>query len=332
MRKLIYTVLIGFCLFLLPAEAQKTTDLDEILYADPTIYVEDGVYYLLGTRNREPLGFTMLESTDLKKWNTPQEGKERMILRKGDGAFGTTGFWAPQIIKENGRYYLAYTANEQVVVAESESLYGPYRQKKAEPVDAGEKNIDPFIFKDDDGKFYLYYVRFDRGNYIWVAEFDLEQGKIKPETLKKCFGQTDAWEMTQNYKAVPIMEGPSVFKKDGVYYLFYSANHFRNIDYAVGYATASTPYGPWTKAPENPIIHRSIVKENGSGHGDIFWDKKQQPYYVYHIHNSDSVVVPRRTRIVPLTFKKNKQTGIYHVTAKENKVIVPKADKVLGNK
>ena len=88
--------------------------------------------------------------------------------------------------------------------------------------------------------------------------------------------------MTSNYKAVPIMEGPTLIKEDGVYYLFYSANHYRNIDYAVGYATAPTPYGPWTKSANNPIIHRNSVGDIGTGHGDLFWDLKQKPYYIYH--------------------------------------------------
>ena len=210
-----------------------------------------------------------------------------MILKDGEQTYGTKGFWAPQLVKENGRYYLAYTANEQVVLAESPSIYGPYTQKNIMPVDGSEKNIDPFLFKDDDGKWYLYYVRFNKGNYIWVAEFDFEKGQIRPETRKQCFTNTDEWEMTSNYKAVPIMEGPTLIKEDGVYYLFYSANHYRNIDYAVGYATAPTPYGPWTKSANNPIIHRNSVGDIGTGHGDLFWDLKQKPYYIYHVHESE---------------------------------------------
>jgi beta-xylosidase len=159
-----------------------------------------------------------------------------------------------------------------------------------------------------------------------VAEFDFKAGKIKTETLKQCFSNTDAWETTPNYKSDPIMEGPTVIKMKGVYYLFYSANHFRNIDYAVGYATATSPYGPWTKHPWNPIIHRSIVGENGAGHGDLFFDKKKNPYYVYHVHYSETEVAPRRTRIVPLKFKFNKETGIYDISVKGDKVIVPKVN------
>ncbi len=35
----------------------------------------------------------------------------------------------------------------------------------------------------------------------------------------------------------------------------YSANDFRNPDYAVGYAVADNPYGPWKKY-EGKLIHR----------------------------------------------------------------------------
>ena len=60
----------------------------------------------------------------------------------------------------------AYTANEQVAVAEAPKLTGPYTQKLVKPVDASAKNIDPFVFTDDDGKSYLFHVRFNNGNFI----------------------------------------------------------------------------------------------------------------------------------------------------------------------
>ncbi|WP_196937504.1 family 43 glycosylhydrolase [Sphingobacterium pedocola] len=107
------------------------------------------------------------------------------------------------------------------------------------------------------------------------------------------------------------------------YYLFYSANHFMNIDYSVGYAVADSPYGPWEKQKNNPIIHRSIVGENGAGHGDLFEGLDGQLYYTYHIHVDENNVRPRRTRIVPVTKQWNPQTGIYEFSVKGNEVIVP---------
>lgn len=307
------------------AKAQNT----EIFFADPTIYHERGKYYLTDTRELSPEGFSVLESKNLKDWHEPDENnKPRMLFTPGKDNFGTKGFWAPQILKNKKSYYLTYTANEQTTITQSEKIAGPYKQLVIKPIDNSEKNIDSYIFKDDDGKYYLYHVRFNRGNFIWVAEYDFEAGKIKSETLTQCFKNTHDWETTPNYKSDPIMEGPTVIKMKGLYYLFYSANHYRNIDYAVGYATAKSPLGPWTKYSGNPIIHRSKTGENGAGHGDIFFDKKKNPYYVYHVHYSETQIAPRRTRIIPLTFKYNRQTGIYDISIQKDKVIIPKVKKV----
>lgn len=77
----------------------------EITYADPTIYVENGKYYLTGTRNQEPLGFAILESTDLEHWTVPDGSSLQLILRKGDRTYGEKGFWAPQYFKDKRTYY-----------------------------------------------------------------------------------------------------------------------------------------------------------------------------------------------------------------------------------
>lgn len=296
-------------------------DKTEIFYADPTIYTENGTYYLTGTRSGQPLGFALLESTDLENWH--HVAPDSMILQCGKSAFGTKGFWAPQIIKEDSEYWLTYTADEQTSFAKADSIKGRFSQNELEPIDGSEKNIDSFLFKDDDGKWYLYHVRFDNGNFLWVAEFDPATGHIVEGTLKNCFRNDQAWEDTGAYESAPIMEGPTVVKLDGKYYLFYSANHFMSPDYAVGYAVADSPYGPWIKNPANPIIHRSIVGENGSGHGDIFTDMDGTRRYVYHVHYSDSVVSPRRTRIVTLDFSKDTVSNIYSIKAVPGSVIKP---------
>lgn len=113
-----------------------------------------------------------------------------------------------------------------------------------------------------------------------------------------------------------------------MYYLFYSANDYRSIDYAVGYATSNSPMGPWTKNENSPIIHRSIVGENGSGHGDIFTDKAGNYYYVYHVHASKTNVAPRKTRIIPLHMEKN-ESGIYDITVNGDEVIEPYQEIIL---
>jgi len=107
-----------------------------------------------------------------------------------------------------------------------------------------------------------------------------------------------------------------------VYYLFYSANHYMNIDYAVGYATAASPFGPWKKHPDSPVIHRSLTGKNGSGHGDVFKGLDGKYYYVYHVHRSGSAVHSRKTRIVPLVREKGND-GAYRIAADREHVMKP---------
>ena len=59
-----------------------------------------------------------------------------------------------------------YTVDEHICVATSDSPEGPFVQDEKKPV-REEKGIDASLFMDDDGKAYLYFVRFTGGNVIW---------------------------------------------------------------------------------------------------------------------------------------------------------------------
>lgn len=302
------------------------TKTQKIAYADPTIFLDNGTYYMSGTSqvsNQSSRGFTVLMSDDLKEWTTGTKDIYRFILGPEWGTtFGTTGFWAPQWYKENGRYYFLYTANEKVAMAQADDVTGIFTQDKAVEIDASAGNIDPFLFKDSDGKYYLYHVRFGGGNFIWVAEFDMATGTINSATLNQCMEITEPWERMYNYDSSRIMEGPTVVKWDDVYYLFYSANHYKDPDYAVGYATASSPMGPWTKYSGNPIIRRDIVGEKGAGHGDIFEGKDGKLYYIYHVWGKGDDPDARQARIVPLIREKGTD-GIYKISVDADNIITP---------
>ena len=273
-----------------------------IYLADPTIFHEKGTYYLYGTGSDD--GFRVYTSTDLKTWAGPEGATDGFAMKKGD-SFGTKGFWAPQIFRYKDKYYMAYTADEQIAIASANSPLGPFRQEKIARLPSDVKQIDPFVFFDDDGKVYLYHVRLTNGNRLFVAELNEDFTSIKPGTLKECISAEDSWENTQHAKW-PVAEGPTIVKNNGLYYFFYSTNDFRNIDYAVGYAVSQSPYGPWKKYAGNPIISRQMLQRNGPGHGDIFTDEKGQLRYVFHVHHTNNDVSPRQTAIVTLKTEEKK--------------------------
>jgi beta-xylosidase len=269
-----------------------------IFLADPTIFTDKGKYYLYGTGSNQ--GFPVYESADLKTWKQPQDSTRQLALKRGE-TFGSSGFWAPQVFTHKGSYYMAYTANEQIAIAKASSPTGPFRQDSLATLSGTGKQIDPFIFFDG-GKIYLYHVKLQNGNRIFVAEMKPDLSDVIPGTEKECISSSEGWENTVKSEW-PVAEGPTVLKHKNTYYLIYSANDFRNKDYAVGYATSRSPTGPWKKYTGNPIISRNTVGHNGTGHGDVFTDKKGELYYVLHTHHSDDRVSPRATAVVRLKFK-----------------------------
>jgi xylan 1,4-beta-xylosidase len=132
---------------------------------------------------------------------------------------------------------------------------------------------------------------------------------VKKETEKLCIEATAKWENTTNAPWI-VTEGPTVIKHKKLYYLLYSANDFRNTDYAVGYAVSKSPMGPWEKYAGNPIISKHNIGQNGVGHGDIVKAKNGDLVYVLHTHNSNDKVSPRKTALLKLKFVKDKQSGI----------------------
>ena len=75
---------------------------------DPTtIRVQDGTYYLYGTEKSPQQGIPALASTDLQTWH-PVGCMEGYALKKGGDTYGDKGFWAPQVLYRNGRYYMVY--------------------------------------------------------------------------------------------------------------------------------------------------------------------------------------------------------------------------------
>jgi beta-xylosidase len=64
-------------------------------------------------------------------------------------------------------------------------------------------------------------------------------------------------------------EGSFLVKHGDTCYMLYSANFFGGANYAVGYATAASPLGPFTKSEHNPVLEKNIERGGdvtGTGH------------------------------------------------------------------
>ncbi len=256
--------------------------------ADPFILTWEGKYYLYST-NAGSTGFKVYESDDLSKWT-----EKGYCLKKGEAnsPAGTKNFWAPEVYRIDGRFYMFYVANENIGVAVSDSPLGPFTKYSDGLIFKNTSAIDPHLFIDDDGQMYLYYVKFGGGNHIYGAKFDLKTCTVKNE--KHLISVSEAWEKQMG----SIAEGPFMLKHNGVYYLTYSANHYQSQGYAVGCATASSPLGSFEKCDYNPVLSKNEnIRAVGTGHHSFFTAENGELFIVYHRHNSLTEIQTRQTCI-----------------------------------
>lgn len=308
--KALYTSLIILASILFSSCSLSRTNEDvshNIALADPFILLHDDTYYAYGTNSDD--GFEVYYSKNLVEWKRHPE----LALDKKNN-YGEKWFWAPEVYYNSSdkKFYFYYSSEEHIAVATSTSPLGPFVQDDKKPMFA-EKAIDSSIFVDEDGTPYIYFVRFTDGNVIWGAQLEKDWSTIKEETLVQCVVAQEDWETKEG----KVAEGPSVTKKDGIYYLIYSANDFRSQDYAVGFATATRPLGEWTKSDNNPILHKPHNGLLGTGHGALFKSRAEKDMYVFHAHHNADSVHPRLMYVLDVEIDKGQ------VTADENTIITP---------
>jgi len=251
--------------------------------ADPAVILYDGLYHLYGTGQvRGDGGYRVYTSRDLVHWT-----RGPVVFR-----INQPHVWAPDVWRDpgTGRFYLYYTANKTVGVAEAAGPCGPFTN----PRRLVEAAIDAHLFRDDDGRLYLYYVKFP-GFRITVQQMaDPATPAGNPKVILK---PTSEWET----RAGRVTEGPWMIKRAGRYYLLYSGSGANTPDYAVGYATACGPMGPFTRAPHNPIVRRS-EGVLGPGHGCAVRDAAGAWWHVYHQKRTAKVEWGRDICLDPLRF------------------------------
>lgn len=262
---------------------------------DPFILTWQGKYYAYGTSS--PNGIVVYVSDDLKNWTVPAGVLNGLALHKDD-VYADRWFWAPEVYAINGKFYMYFSADEHICVATSDSPLGPFKQEVQKPMLETEKSIDNSLFIDDDGTPYLFWVRFNDGNNVWVAQLEKNLIDLKPETMRHCISVSQPWEEVWPR----VNEGPFVIKRNGVYFMTYSANSYESQMYGVGVATATNINGPWIKYQNNPILQKpgNLV---GVGHHALFTDKDGKLRIVFHAHNSATKIHPRQMYISTVNFE-----------------------------
>lgn len=264
--------------------------------ADPGLMKHDERFYAYCTYTPDfPTmvnGIRLYTSKDLVNW------EDQGYVLKNEDSWGDSRFWAPDIVERDGTFYLYYAVDERIAVAEADSPLGPFKQTVKEPMEPESIKIDAYVFEDDNGKRYFYYVGFDNGNHIWGAELNDDMKTIKPDTMKKLISPEEPWETHM----ANVAEGAEVIKHNGTYYLTYSGSHFESPHYSVGYATSDHPLGPWKKYENNPIMKSTSYARGTAHHSIVESPDGSELFIVYHQHRNLETTEPRQMSIDRLQF------------------------------
>ena len=265
------------------AQTYSNPVISEIGPADPTAIFYEGKYYLYPTGDNR--SYHVYTSDDLVNWI------------KGQRVFipGGRNVWAPDVFynRSDGRFYLYYTANWRIGFAVADKPDQNFEDKGIF-IDGA---IDPHMFQDSDSRYYLYFVK--RGFEIHVQK--MTDPLHLTGTSKLIIKPTIPWE-------AKVTEGPWMIKHNDIYYLLYSGYGANTKNYAVGYATANNPMGPFTKYPGNPII-KGGNGIYGPGHGSVTKDSAGNLWHVYHQKKGPDVGWDRFICIDPMWFDPN---GVLH--------------------
>jgi beta-xylosidase len=172
---------------------------------------------------------------------------------------------------------------------------------------AGAGNIDPSPFIDSSGRAYLY-VSTDRScsGGSCTLEPTISVIPLTPDFLRASgsrtalfSGDVGTWEASE--VNAPTVEGPSMELHDGTYYLFYSGGSWQGA-YGMGYATATSPMGPFAKSPSNPILAQSSAVLSPGG-GDALVTGPHGGLWMVYAGRDSTYAEPRTLRLDAFTWK-----------------------------
>lgn len=275
----------------------------EIYTADPSAHVFNGKIYIYPSHDVDAgdafddLGshFAM-EDYHILSMDSPAEKAidHGVALHVGDVPWANKQMWAPDAAEKDGVYYLFFPAKDnegifKIGVATSATPTGPFiPQPKAIK---GSFSIDPAVFKDNDGKYYMYFggiwggqlQRWSSGVFS-AAEPEspvahLPQAHQPALCAKVALLSNDLFSFAEvprdvvilDEQGMPLLQGDTEHRffeaswmhmYNGKYYFSYSTGDSHFLCYAIG----DNPYGPFTYAGRilEPVVgwtsHHSICE------------------------------------------------------------------------
>ncbi len=240
----------------------------QIFVHDPVITQCEDKYYLFCTG----LGITIWSSPDMKDWK--EEGRvfdetPQWVLNTIDEFAGH--MWAPDIIHQNGQYYLYYSVSS---FGKNSSCIGVTTNKTLDPKDPDYKwsdhgkviqsvpgrddwnAIDPAIAFDDEGQPWMAFGSFWNGLKLVKLNADLVS-IAEPEEWYTIARRERSFDIDEKDAGDAAIEAPFIFKKNGFYYLFVSFDYCcrgPRSTYKVMVGRSKTIQGPYIDKDGNSLL------------------------------------------------------------------------------
>jgi xylan 1,4-beta-xylosidase len=204
---------------------------------------------------------------------------------------------------------------------ESQSGLGGWHQVDPEPNRLPPGPWDPALFKDDDGRWYLYWGSSNTfplyGIEIDMREVDAQQRMHyigKPRAVIGLNPKQHGWERfgpdhTGEDKPTYI-EGAWMTKHGGRYYLQYGAPGTEYNVYATGTYVSDNPLGPFEYAPYNPVGYKPGGFVHGAGHGNTFQDEHGNWWNTGTPWIGHNWTFERRIALFPAAFSEDGQMSV----------------------
>jgi GH43 family beta-xylosidase len=265
-------------------------------FPDPFVLKHAGEYWAYCTGDwPDGRRFGVMHSRDLLSWK-PLAGALEPLPE------GYPYYWAPEVVYDNGRFYMYYSAGDElnvmmVRVAVAEHPAGPF-------IDSGHAlttepfAIDAHVFVDDDGARYLFYAtdyleHTHVGTGTAMARLrDHWQLAEAPHPVTRARYDWQVYDPQRKEKGGVrwhTVEGPFVLKRKGRYYQMFSGGNWQNLSYGVSYATTERIDAPgeWEQHADGervlPILRTIPGRVVGPGHNSVVrGPDNMQLFCVYH--------------------------------------------------
>ena len=251
------------------------TMLENIHFRDPFIWFEsdEAIYYLYGSIGHHvwsgpAIGFDVYRSKDLKLWEGPIAA-----FRPGPDFWSDRQFWAPEVFKYGGRYYMFASFKAESVcrttgVLVAEHPAGPFAPLSFSLNPKDWQCLDGTLYLDGEGRPWMVFCR----EWVQVRDGEMYAVRLNEELTGPVGDPVFLFRASEaewsagfgDHGDQYITDGPYLHRmKSGELLMLWTTSGMSGYTMGTARSLSGEISGPWVQDPE-PLFDRD------GGHGMLF--------------------------------------------------------------